>query len=142
MRTKLRIEHAESKNNGIYFYSKRHKGYVAIATIDEKDEIKTNWTTVKEEKKNRSNEDKKSDFINDLRLVLIVIFFTILIECIMNKNPFLGIRTFLIGYSLMLILRFIINTSKKMKKEYNSFKFHSAEHMVINAYRKQGRGLA
>lgn len=133
MRTKLRIVHAESKDNGIYFYSNRHKGHVAIATIDEKGEIKTNWTTVKEEKKNKSNEEKIKDFF----LVLSVIFFVLLIQLIMNKNPFLGIRIFLIGFSLMLILQFIINNSKKTKDD--TYKFHSAEHMVCNAYKKLGR---
>ena len=61
MRTKLEIDHARSMNNGIQFYSKRHKGYVAIATVDEVGNIKTEWTTMKKYENEKNKQDKSAD---------------------------------------------------------------------------------
>lgn len=61
MRTKLKIAHAHSMDNGIQFYSKRHKGYAAIATVDEVGNIKTEWATMKKYEKEKNKHDKSAD---------------------------------------------------------------------------------
>ena len=37
-------------DNGIVFYSKRHKGYLAVATVDEQGNITSKWMSKKEQK--------------------------------------------------------------------------------------------
>lgn len=140
MRTKLKIDHAHSMNNGIIFYSKRHKGYVAISTVDELGNIKTEWTTMK---KYRKAKNKHIDMKNFLIFILcelpFVITFTILLCWLTNKDPMLGVRFFLIGYAFLLSIIFAINTFIERKKEKDAYKIHAAEHMVLNAYRKLKR---
>ena len=55
MRTKLKVDQAHSMDNGIIFYSKRHKGYVSISTVDEFGNINAEWITMKEYKKGKNN---------------------------------------------------------------------------------------
>ena len=140
MRTKLKINHAEFMDNGILFYSKRHKGYVAIATVDEVGNIKTEWTTIKKYKKEKNKHDKSADrkklFIFILCLLPFTIIFSILLEWAISKDTILVKRFLFLGYAFMLLSGFIIDTFIERKKEKNAYKFHSAEHMVINAYRK------
>lgn len=130
-------------DNGIRFYSKCHKGYVAISTIDELGDIKTEWTTMKRYKKEKNKQDKIADmkklFIFILYVLLFATIFVILIEWAISKQPMLGMRFFLIGYAFMLLSTFVIRTYIERKKEKNAYKFHSAEHMVLNAYRKLKR---
>lgn len=136
MRTKLAINHARSMNNGILFYSKRHKGYVAIATIDEEGNITTEWT--KKHKKQTCKKIKET-FKDLIPTLPFLIAFSIISGLASDKNPIYGIRTFLIGCPLLLLVFFIINTNKERKTGGNAYKFHSAEHMVLNAYRKLNR---
>lgn len=142
MRTKkLTIDEALSMNNGIIFYSKRHKDHVAIAIIDEQGNIKTEWTTMKMYKKQKSKSEKiaemKKNFILVISRLPFQIVFSIFVYWIMNKNYIYGLRTLLIGISLLSFGSFIIFISTERKN--NTFKFHAAEHMVLNAYRKFNR---
>lgn len=143
MRTELKISHARSMNNGILFYSKRHKNYVTIATIDEYGNITTDWTTLKEYRKNKSRNEKvaetKKMFMLYILILPFIIIHFILTEWLMNQNPILGTRSLQLGLSLLFLVSFIIITSYERKKERNAYKFHSAEHMVLNAYRKLQR---
>lgn len=143
MRTKLKIDHAHSMDNGIRFYSKRYKGYVAISTVDELGNINTEWTTMKKHKngKNKINKiaDTKKFFMFILCVLPVATIFAILLEWTMSKDHMLGMRFLLIGYSFMLLYSLVITTSIERKKEKNAYKFHSAEHMVLNAYRKLKR---
>lgn len=143
MRTQLKINHAYSMCNGIRFYSKRHKGYVAIATVDEQGEIATKWTTMKEYRKSKGKHEKiaeiKDSFILALYLLPFVLVFSMLLVWASEKDPILSIRILLIGYSLLLLSVFIVTTNRERKKEKNAYRFHSAEHMVLNAYRKLRR---
>ena len=143
MRKKLKVDHSHSMDNGIRFYSKRHKGYVAISTVDEVGNIKTEWTTMKKYKKEKNKHDKianmKKFFIFILCVLPFATIFTILLEWAISKDTLLGIRVFLMGNAFMLLGRFVITTFIERKKEKNAYKFHSAEHMVLNAYEKLKR---
>ena len=147
MRTKLKlkIDHAHSMDNGIRFYSKRHKGYVAISTIDELGNIKVEWTTMKKYQKAKSKNDKiaevKEFFMFMLFIMPFLLPFSMLLTWAMDvkKDSLLSMRIFLLGYALFLLGIFIVTNCVKRRKEKNSLKFHSAEHMVLNAYRKLKR---
>ncbi len=143
MRTKLKIDHAHSMDNGIRFYSKRHKGYVAISTVDELGNIKTEWTTMKKYEKEKNKRDKIADMKKFSIFILCVLpfatIFSILLEWAISKDTILGIRFLFMGYAFMLLGVFVITTFIERKKEKNAYKFHSAEHMVLNAYRKLKR---
>ena len=143
MRTKLKIDHAYSMDNGIRFYSKRHKGYCAISTVDEVGNIKTEWTTMKKYEKEKNKQDKSADrkklFIFILSALPLSTIFAILLVWTMNKDPMLSLRFLFLGNASMLLGVFVIRTYIERKKRKNACKFHSAEHMVINAYRKLKR---
>ena len=143
MRTKLKIDHAHSMDNGIRFYSKRHKGYVAISTVDELGNIKTEWTTMKKYEKEKNKHDKIANMKKFSIFILCVLpfatIFSILLEWAISKDTLLGIRFLFMGYAFMLLGMFVITTFIERKKEKNAYKFHSAEHMVLNAYRKLKR---
>lgn len=143
MRKKLKIDHAHSMDNGIRFYSKCHKGYVAISTVDEFGNIKTEWTTMKKYEKKKNKHDKIANMKKFSIFILCVLpfatIFSILFEWAISKDPILGIRFWLMSYVFMQLSMFLITTFIERKKEKNAYKFHSAEHMVLNAYRKLKR---
>lgn len=141
MRKKLQfpIEEATSMNNGIIFYSKRHKSHIAIATIDEDGIITTNWTTTRKYQKSRDKHEKIAEMKEIFILVVFSLPFAILFYILWNLNPIYGSQTFLIVNSLLLLGLFLVFTNRKGKQEKNLYKFHSAEHMVLNAYRKLER---
>ena len=142
MRTKLKINHAEYMDNGILFYSKRHKGYVAIAIVDEIGNIKTEWTTIKKYKKEKNKHDKSADRKEFFILILCVLPFTIILsilfEWAVSKDLILGKRFLFMGFAFMLLSVFVIDAFIERKKG-DGYKFHAAEHMVTNAYRKLKR---
>lgn len=134
MRTELKIEHAQSLNNGIHFYSKRHRGYVAIATIDEKGTIKTEWTILEKQNLPKSKEDKKAELKKTVMYILPIVIVSFLI-----RNSLYILQILEIVYSLVFLITFLVHAFKERRNEKNSYKFHSAEHMVLNAYRKLKR---
>ncbi len=139
MRKNLKISHAEAMNNGILFYSKRHKNYVAIAFIDEQDNITTEWTTRKKSKSHKDKHEKITEMKDMFTIVPALIILYVLVLWVMSKNPIYGIRTFLMGYSLLVLGSFIVRHTGKRREEKIWYKFHSAEHMVLNAYKKLKR---
>ena len=140
MRTKLKIDNACSMNNGIRFYSKRHKGYVAISIVDELGNIKTEWTTMKEYEKQKNKHDKIAEMKKFILCVLpFATIISILVEWAIITNPILGMRFLFIGCAFMLLSIFAIYNFIERRTKKNTYKFHSAEHMVINAYEKLKR---
>ena len=139
MWTELKIERAHSMSNGIRFYSKRHKGYVVNATINEQGIIQTNWTKSKE----KSKEEKKALTQKLFRLILCALPFSIIASLLFigsSQNDFIEcIRMFFISFSLALLSTFIIYYQIERKLDKNLLKFHSAEHMIINAFRDLNR---
>lgn len=141
MRTKLKLTHAEAMDNGICFYSQRHKGYVAVATIDEQDNITSKWMLEKDfEQKNEEshqNKDKKSSIIEEIGIISLLVLFTYifskLVYLFICKHQLLCIRFLLIAFLSLasLLFRFAVTNLK-----VNERKFHGAEHMIANAYRK------
>ena len=136
MRT-LKVDHAHSMNNGIRFYSKRHKGYVCISTVNDEGIITTEWKKMKKYEKEKSAEKKLFKLI--LCVVPFFTIFAILLKWAMRKEPMLGMRFLFLGYASMLLGVFVLTTYIERKKTKNAFKFHSAEHMVLNAYNKLQR---
>lgn len=142
MRT-FKIYSAHSMNNGICFHSKRHKGYAAIATIDEQGNITTEWTRMKDYTKHKNKHEKIAKMKELFKLLVFVLPFayilSILVDFIMDKSFIHGMRTLLIGYAFMFLWSFIVSTCIERKQKENLCKFHSAEHMVLNAYEKLKR---
>lgn len=141
MRTKLEIPIATSMYNGIRFYSK--KGYVVISTVDEQGVINTKRSEIKKYEKGKNKHNKIENMKKFIILILkglpSKIIFIILFIWLMNKNPILGIRFLFIGYAFIALSIFAIDNFIERKREKNVFKFHSAKHMLINAYRKLKR---
>ena len=140
MRNEFNIEHARSLNNGIIFYSKQHRNHIALATIDEQGNIYTEWTTLedykKREKKRKTNKQTKSEILQNILILCLVIFLIISITITFGK------RFLLIAYPLAVLISFFFKNFQWFKKERDSFKFHSAEHMVVNAYHDFNRVLS
>ncbi len=140
MRTKLEINHARSMDNGIQFYSKRHKGYVAISIVDELGNIKTEWTTMKKYEKEKNKHDKIAEIKKFCIFILCVLPFNTIFSILFTWNPILGMRFLFITVAFMTLSAFAITTFIEIKKEKNAYKkFHAAEHMVVNACRKLKR---
>ena len=71
-------------------------------------------------------------------LFLLTTVFVVLSDRLFTQNLILGMRFFLIGVILITLGIFIsINIIEKNEKEWR--RFHSAEHMVLNAYKKLKR---
>ena len=132
-RKKLKIQHACSYENSIVFYSKRHKNYVSIATIDELGNVESKW--VDKCYIPQDEEDvKKSKKIIFFIFLPIITFIAILITVNYNKNPLFSTRSFLLGEAIVIALLFVFRD-----QSISTRKFHSAEHMVANAYNKLNR---
>lgn len=133
-RKTIKIDKAESMNNGIIFRSRRFKGYASIATINN-GEISTQWTKVKDFKKAQNKHKKNSDSKEFFKYLAFVTLFSTLLVNIVEKiseiSSIWGTRTYLIGFLLIILLGFIFAN----KKGKTIHRFHSAEHMVLNAYR-------
>lgn len=130
MRTKkLKIREAVSTSEGIQFYSRKQKGYLALATIDEIGIITTEWTTV-----NRLPKGKQEKFAF-LKSILITVMYMLTKE-LLKLSSTMSLRFLLIFLIAFTAWRFMLAIKKSDK---TSFKFHSAEHMGINAFNKLGR---
>lgn len=135
-----KMSNAESMDKGIVFFSNKHKDYVAMATINEQGEIKAEWITIREYKNYKNNNRKNKTIMNMFyfTLFLLTTVFVVLSDRLFTQNLILGMRFFLIGVVLITLAIFIsINIIEKNKKEWR--RFHSAEHMVLNAYKKLKR---
>lgn len=127
----LNTPEAQSMSNGILFYSKRHKGYYAVATIDDNDNIKTQWT-------NEEFKPKIPIIERHMTALLISICIAVLLIILLAFQGWIyairGILFFYIFFRITISIMFIVDGSKG-----DSFKFHSAEHMILNAYHKLKR---
>lgn len=110
MRKNLKTCTAISMENGIKFYSKKHKNYFSIATINDKGKIITKWQD--DEEKNNPQEKEKSR--NTLLVVLImlpvIISFSILIELLDKNNPILLLRLCIIIIPILMLGIFFLIT--------------------------------
>ena len=144
---KIKLNSASSMDNGIIFYSNRHKGYRCVATIDEEGKITAKWVTRKEYWKSKS----KKEIINmvleflryQLRLAPFIVLFYFVLDWSFKYRPYLMTRIKFSGYIFFTIMSLFTRTLKSLIKENNNeqtwLRFHSAEHMSINAYQKLNR---
>lgn len=139
MRQNLKIKNAESLNNGIRFYSERHKNCVAVATIDEQGNISTEWTTTttleSENKKNKPKVELKKIFVN----ILFVVTLFILLYWAQKNGPTCYLRTLCLINIITVLSTFLIRVYVARKTNRVVYQFHSAEHMVCHAFNKLNR---
>ena len=132
----IKLNGATPMENGIKFYSSRHKGYYCEVTIDEGGCIIAKWISDKKE-------DKKAFSYKDLLniLVLALAFFLGAIIIILLVQDFLiFLRLFWLVISFgFLIIYYMHVSSEATKKGNNYFKFHSAANMGLNAFKKLNR---
>ncbi len=143
MRKKLEVKEAHATDNGIKFYSERHKGYMAISIVDELGNIQTKWTTKKKYKK---EEDKHIKIANIKQLLIGVlwaivwcIIWDISYKCLMHRENIIIIRFYLIETIGVILGEFFIVHCIGREKRKDRYKFQGAEHMVLNAYKKLKR---
>lgn len=129
---KLKINSARSMNNGIIFYSKRHKGYLAIATVDEQGNITSEWMSKKEYKNKYLENIEPKEFLGLLLSFLAFMVIEIFLVEYISDNYFIQISLIVLAS----IEAFILRCYNDKKFRPNVHKFHSAEHMVINACQK------
>lgn len=123
------VPKTESIVNGICFYSKRYKGYYALATIDEDGHIKTEWTNTKEKK-------QKLGFS---MWMLIILVFGLWIFLIGTITAYLLLQSFIYALRFLTGALFISEFAKflfvcYLDRKLDIAKFRYAEHLAVNAY--------
>lgn len=147
MRKKLKIDHAESLDNGIIFFSKRHKKHISIATIDGQGNISSKWCTIKEYQNSQNSQKRKSKsekLCEFKRLFLASLAISPLILSLikflnLEAEPIYNLRILFMGIPIIFLSCFMLICHLVRKTDERLFRFHSAEHMVINAYEKLNR---
>lgn len=137
---KTKIREARSIKNGIIFCSSSIQLIMVKSTINEKGEIRTrviDQITEREEDLKEQEGNKRKNMLIKAYLTDLIIL-TIMILLKVDTRLFTGMVTFsIVGtHYLCPVLYNIYN----IKYKYKSLgRFHSAEHMVINAYNKLDR---
>ncbi len=139
---KIKIKKARSRKDGIVFYSSSIPLIMVKSTINEKGEIRTrviDEITEREEqiKEQRNSERKRKNMLIKAYLTEMIIL-SIMIFLQVDTRLYSGIVIFsIVGtHYLCPVLYNIYNIKYKCK---SLGRFHSAEHMVINAYTNLGR---
>lgn len=145
---RMSLNQAKSFNNGIMFYSEHNPNYVTMVTIDENQNTKIEWLSKeaaykKVEQQNVQYEEKKSKTCSTLAsficIPLVIILFAYYLD-VKFLRIFDGIMipVFITGFVSLCIIAALMSSilDKKVAKWQ---KFHSAEHMILNAYRKLHR---
>ena len=140
---KMKINGASSMNRGIIFNSKRHWRYISVATVDDDGNIETRWLTRREYRKSKSKQEKIAGIIGFIKYLLcvlpIIVCLVLIFEKLAKINYIIALNTFYVGQALVILGQFLVSTWKTRKTNPSSFRFHSAEHMVINAYKDLNR---
>lgn len=137
---KTKIREARSRKDGIVFYSSGIPLIMVKSTVNEKGEIRTrviDQITEREEDLKEQEGNKRKNMLIKAYLTDLIIL-TIMILLKVDTRLFTGMVTFsIVGtHYLCPVLYNIYN----IKYKYKSLgRFHSAEHMVINAYNKLDR---
>ena len=147
MRTKkLRIDCAESIDNGLCFYSKCNKEYVAFASIDEEGMITSKWMQKNLYQKLLEYDTEIPITLRNSLIAFVLVALFILVVC-KFVYPFVCAHYILSLRIILLVIPFILVSSflfdhihcSNDEKEKRSRRFHSAEHMAINAFQKLQR---
>ena len=144
---KIKLSSASSMNNGIVFYSKRHKWYRCVATVDEKGNVTAKWLSMKEYWRSKSVKELfqivLEFLIYLLPLIPLLIVSYIVLDWTYMYRPYLMPRIVFLLYLFTVVAALFSRTFKYWIKEKNNqqnmLRFHSAEHMSINAYEKLNR---
>ena len=122
------IKEARSMHNGISFVSQKCEGCIATAIIDENGKITTEWV-------NKSVHDKYSKPTYYVSVIITFIIIAFSFNSVMIKL----IREYLALKTVIALLILIAGLIYFYSKDRRVFRFHSAEHMAINAYNKLKR---
>lgn len=143
------LNQAKSFSTGITFYSTSNKKYVTMATIDEHQNIETKCLSEKKATKeieeiNTHFETKASNSAINIATFIILILALITIIYFLDTNhslEFLRIFDGIIIQSFLIISSIVINIAALVSTFFSVEvrKFHAAEHMIVNAYRKLHR---
>lgn len=148
MRTKkLKLNEGFSMSNGICLYSKRHRGCAAITIIDEEGKITSKWIGKnKENKENKESGKKKvvfqkllKEFLKQLLILSCSCIISLFITWGMIENTILTQRILYVSITMIALVKFSVGVHRTRKNTMRTYKFHSAEHMVFNAYHKLQR---
>jgi uncharacterized protein YqhQ len=130
------LNSAYSMQNGIGFFSGVHSKMVALATIGEDNTISTEWIKFSTLFKKISKKRKVS-FISGIIDALTIPLVFYFVYQLVWKQSLLQVRRSSFILFVLYLLSFIDYVFKHMKSETK--KFHSAEHMIVNAYRELGK---
>ena len=129
---------AYSFYNGIMINSNRYKGYAAISTSSDNNKISTKWMKIDDFYKSMF-EDDKNHFIISLLLTSPIaigfVFYAIIL--IYEKNYIRLLQYYFFFRSVFTLYKFICDIITDKNRNIRS-RFHSSEHMVINAYKSLG----
>ena len=128
----FQIPKSGSSSTGIYFHSKRYKGYYALATVDEDGNIKTEWTNAKCEKTKLGFKGWLNIILTSVILYFISFLITTMTIFLMFQNFNYGVRFMCAFLSIMFLIRFIFVTYVDRKD--GTAKFRYALHLALNAY--------
>lgn len=128
---------SQSFNNGILINSNRHKGYASISTINN-GSISTRWMKTEDFYKYMF-EDEKNHFIFSLLLTspIAIGFIFYAIVLIYERKYIRLVQYYFLFKSVFTLYKFICGIITDKNRNIKS-RFHSSEHMVINAYKNLG----
>ena len=133
---KLEIYSARSMFNGIIFYSNKNPDFCAVIKIEDDGNISKEWQ--KDDVDTSFDETYNKIYIN---IISFLIIFSVAISIIFTTiTPLYGLRAILITSNMLLITAFSLSMFYLWIDPDKSFlRFHSAEHMCINALYKYQR---
>lgn len=142
MSKKLRVSKAYSLCNGIAFYSRRNKGYVAKVTLVD-GKVVTKYEKEKYEKEKKEEISSKKPHSFDVTDILTVVFLVLILRLTYfpKFNEWQKFSFLLCAFYVYRLIRFVFTLAQKLKTEKYQLrcKYHSAEHMAVNAMNKLHR---
>lgn len=121
---------AHSLNNGIAFYSNVNEEFASVIRINNDNKISTEWKPVLTLVQNSI----KSYRFAILIFIIMTIINFLLLEWLEKQSIISSIQNFLLLIGISIVTLFIITTIFDKIKNPNLYKYHAAEHMVINAF--------
>lgn len=133
--TKLELKDAMSVYNGIMFFSEKNIGYVAGAFINKKGKIIAGWDKNEKSEKIKKAKNKAKEKQSLLENIIGILF----LYLALNKLPII-VQIIAISNLLQIFYDFVTDHKKDTwAQKVSRNKFHSAEHMIANAYKELGR---
>ena len=129
---------ASIADNGIGLHSKRDKTLVALATFDENENFKTEWTIVQEYEVVRNIQEKILDFLISIFSILLLIISILLIFMRFGSSSYTIYFSYIV-YVVILFLVHIITTILEKLLHKDRQKFRAATNMLLNAYKELHR---